>query len=312
MKILITDPNGHVGRKLIPELLGPEFSVRVIARDTSCLPRHMLERVEVVRGSTDDFATLHRALDGVEAMLWCVPSESVELENFRDRYQRLARVACQAIHASRTPRVVTISASGNPVGPGADSISAARAMEEILNHSGAAVRHLRSGWFMDNFQQQAHRICGQGVLAYPIPGHIPLPMVAARDIAEAALQRLVRRDWAGIRTVSILGPGEVSFNQVAFTMERVLNRNVKFTEISANTFIRDLIRSGIDIHAARRMIGMLETWSQGLPWRATQTNELIGPTTLAEWTKRELRPKMHEFGPPGWRLPMRFMEPAIA
>jgi hypothetical protein len=60
MKILIANPNGHVGRKLIPELLGPEFSARVIARDTSCLPRHILERVQVVRGSTDDFATRGR------------------------------------------------------------------------------------------------------------------------------------------------------------------------------------------------------------------------------------------------------------
>ena len=70
MKILVTNPTGRIGRKLVPELLAPEFSVRMIVRDPARLPEEIRQQVEVVRGSTDDAATLRRALDGVEALFW--------------------------------------------------------------------------------------------------------------------------------------------------------------------------------------------------------------------------------------------------
>ncbi len=73
MKILITTPNGCVGRKIVPELLAPEFSVRVITRNLGGLPRDIREQVEIVRGSTDDASTLREALEGVDAMFWCIP-----------------------------------------------------------------------------------------------------------------------------------------------------------------------------------------------------------------------------------------------
>jgi uncharacterized protein YbjT (DUF2867 family) len=74
MKILVTNPTGKIGREIVRELLAPEFSVRVIVRDPARLPHEIREEVEVVRGSTDDAQTLRRALDGVEALFWCVPT----------------------------------------------------------------------------------------------------------------------------------------------------------------------------------------------------------------------------------------------
>jgi len=62
MNILVTNPTGRIGRKLVPELLAPEFSVRVIVRDPARLPQETRHQVEVVPGSTDDAATLRRAL----------------------------------------------------------------------------------------------------------------------------------------------------------------------------------------------------------------------------------------------------------
>src|SRR5207247_4316888 len=67
MTILITTPTGNIGRRVLRELLAPEFSVRVIARDPARLPEEVREQVEVIRGSGDDSATLRLALDGVEA-----------------------------------------------------------------------------------------------------------------------------------------------------------------------------------------------------------------------------------------------------
>src|SRR5262245_33012262 len=113
MKILVTNPTGRIGRRIVPELLAPEFSVRVIARDPARVPAEIRQQVEVVRGSADDAATLRRALDGVEALFWCVPAEPLHQKNVEQHYERFACAAWQAIRQARTPRVVTISTSGS-------------------------------------------------------------------------------------------------------------------------------------------------------------------------------------------------------
>jgi hypothetical protein len=81
MKILVTTPTGKIGRSVVLELLSPEFSVRVIVREPARLPEEVREQAEVVRGSTDDAETLRQALDGVEALFWCVPPESPQETN---------------------------------------------------------------------------------------------------------------------------------------------------------------------------------------------------------------------------------------
>ena len=117
MKVLVTTPTGNIGRRIVPELLAPEFSVRVIVRDPARLPEEVLEQVEVVRGSTDDTALLRDALDGVEALFWCIPTESVHETNVERHYERFACAVWQAIRQAGTPRVVTISAAGKADAP---------------------------------------------------------------------------------------------------------------------------------------------------------------------------------------------------
>ena len=210
MRILVTTPAGKVGRKIVPELIAPEFSVRVITRDPAELPGEIREQVEVVRGSTDDTTTLRRALENVEALFWCVPTPALHETDVRGHFERFARAACRAIRAAGTPRVVTISAVGRGLACNAGPISGLHAMEDILNESGAAIRHLRCGLFMENLLWQAQTVFERGVLSWPIPRHVPLPMVAAGDIADVALRWLVRRDWSGIEAVAIHGPEDLS------------------------------------------------------------------------------------------------------
>ena len=112
MKILVTTPTGKIGRRVLRELLAPEFSVRVVARDPARLPEDVRHQVEVVRGSTDDVATLRCALDGVETLFWCVPAESLQETNVELHYERFACAAWQAVRQAGTPRIVTVSVGG--------------------------------------------------------------------------------------------------------------------------------------------------------------------------------------------------------
>ena len=296
MRILITTPAGNIGQRVLRELLAPEFSVRVIARDPARLPGEIREQVEAVRGSTDDPAALRRALEGVESLFWCVPTESLQETSVRGHYERFARAASRAVREAGTPRVVTISARGKGLAREAGRISALHAMEDILNESGAAIRHLRCGSFMENFLRQARPICERGLLCYPMPGHIPVPMVAVSDIADSALRWLVRRDWTGIAGIAVHGPEDLSFSEAAAVMERILERPVRYGEASANQYVQALVGCGASAEYARSLVEMFAELARGITRTEPRTAESSTATTLAAWTERELLPLVESLG----------------
>lgn len=290
MKILITSPLSNVGRKVLREVLAPEFSVRVLARNPELLPEEARQRVEVVRGSMADAAALTQALDGVEALFWCVPGAPFHERDIRGHYERFARTGLLALRETGTPRVLSISAVGKGLAGDAGPISGLHAMEDILNESGAAIRHLRCAWFMDNLLRQARSLARRGVISYPMAGHVPIAMVAVSDIADVALRWLVRRDWKGIETPAVHGPEDLSYAQAARLIEQTLELPVHYEEVSANQYVRALVRLGATVEYARSRVEMFSRLAQGMSGAEPRTAESTTSTTLATWAQTELRP----------------------
>jgi len=295
MRILVTNPTGRIGRRVLAELLAPEFSVRVIARDPERLPDELRDQVDIVRGSAADAVTLRHALDGVEALFWCVPTESLKETDIEQHYERFARSGWDAIRGARTPRVVTISALGNEAARSSGRFSGLRAMEEILNESGAAIRHLRCGFFMESLLRQVPSISEKGFFSYPMPGKVQIPMTAANDIADAALKSLVRRDWIGIEAVAVHGPEKLSWNQAAGILEQTLERPVQYAEATAKDYFETLIEIGASAEYARLTVEMFSELGQGIMDVEASASEFKTATTFAAWAESELLPVTEAF-----------------
>jgi uncharacterized protein YbjT (DUF2867 family) len=281
-------PVGSVGKRVVRELLAPEFSVRVLTREPGRLTEEIREQVEIFRGSTDDTEALLRALDGVEAMFWCVPAEPLQVSDLQSHFERHARAGCQALRQVGTPRVVGISAGGKGPARNAGPITGLHTMEDILNDSGAAIRHLRCGLIMEDFLSQAQSISQRGLLSYPLPEGTRIPMVAARDIADVALRWLVRRDWTGTGEVAVHGAEDLSFGEAATVLEQVLHRPVRYKEASANQYIQNLVGLGASLEYARGRVNMFSELAQGITRAEPRTFESTTPTTLSEWAETEL------------------------
>jgi uncharacterized protein YbjT (DUF2867 family) len=264
--------------------------VRVLARDPDLLPEEMRGRVEVVRGSMGDVVALTQALEGVEALFWCVPGASLHEKDIRGHYERFARAALLAIRESGTLRVVAISAGGKGLAGGAGPISGLHAMEEILNESGAAVRHLRCAWFMENFLRQARSIARRGVISYPMPADVSIPMVAVSDVADVALRWLARRDWSGVEAVAVHGPEDMSYARAAAVIEQALERPVQYRELPANHYVRALVRLGASIEYARSRVEMFSQLAEGISRAEPRAPETTTSTRLGTWAEKELLP----------------------
>lgn len=288
MKILITTPTGQVGRRIIPELLSPEFSVRVITENPAALPEEIREQVEVVVGSAAEPATMLAALDDIESVYFCIPTAPMAEKDVQGHYERFARVLSGAVQQAGTPRLVTISTVGRDLAQNAGAISGLHGMEEILNQSGAAIRHLRCGLFMESLLPQAPLILERGVFCFPIPGDVPLPMVAAHDVADVALRWLVRQDWNGIENPMVPGPERISCNQAAAVFEAVLERPVQYREAPANQYIQSLAVVGASVEYAQ---GMVQMFAELAKVDADSPVRLARPgisTSLAAWAEKEL------------------------
>jgi hypothetical protein len=121
-----------------------------------------------------------------------------------------------------------------------------------------------------------------------MPGHFPIPMTGVRDIADVALRWLVRRDWRGIEGIAVHGPEDLSYNQAAAVMERILERPVRYQEASANDYVRTLIECGASVEYARSRVEMFSALAQGITRAEPRTAESTTATTLTAWAKREL------------------------
>lgn len=75
--IVVTTPLGQIGRQLLEKLIQEGSSrIRVIERNPSRLPAHVVERVEVVQGSHSEPSVVNEAFKGRRYRVLGVPSRS--------------------------------------------------------------------------------------------------------------------------------------------------------------------------------------------------------------------------------------------
>ena len=84
---------------------------------------------------------------------------------------------------------------------------------------------------MDILLRQIEPIKNQGMFFSPISGDRKLPTCATRDIAAVAAKLLLDHSWSGQDSIPVLGPEDLSFNDMAQIMSEVLGKPVRFQQI---------------------------------------------------------------------------------
>ncbi|RWQ40964.1 MAG: NmrA family transcriptional regulator [Mesorhizobium sp.] len=289
--IVVTTPTGSIGHQVLEILLGSSEPIRVIARDPSRLSSHTRERVEVVQGSHGDIGIVNEAFVGADAVFWLVPP-NVHAENVEAAYVDFSRPACDAIKSRGVKRVVAVSALGHgtAVAGKAGHVSASLAMDDLIASTGVSYRALTMPSFMDNILRQVVPIKNQGMFFWPISGNRKLPTCATRDIAAAAAKLLLDPTWSGQDRVPILGPEDLSFNDMAQIMSQVLGKPVRFEQVSFEAFRAGFIERGASEAFAQAMVDMLEAKNEDLDTAELRTPESTTPTSFRQWCEEVLKP----------------------
>lgn len=289
--IVVSTPTGNIGSQLLPHLLAAGEQVRVIARDPSKLPSDVRDRVEVVQGASDDPAVIDQALAGADALFWVVPP-SFQISDVPAHYLDFTRPAVAAIKAHGVKHVVSVSSLGRKLGMKAGVVSAAHAMEALLESSGAHHRGLWCPSFMDNTLRQLYPIKHQGAFYLPNAADLKVPHACTRDIAATAAKLLLDRSWSGPGGVAVMGPEDLSHNDMAAILSDVLGSPVRYQEISLDAYREVLTSRGASAGMADSLVEMHDAINHGLYNGDVRTPENTTPTSFRQWCEEVLKPAL--------------------
>jgi uncharacterized protein YbjT (DUF2867 family) len=289
--IVITTPTGLIGHQIFDNLLDSGEALRVIARDPSAMPADVRERVDVVEGSHGDLAIVDAAFAGADAVFWLTPPDP-RAPSVHAAYVDFTQPAAEAFKRQGVGRVVGVSALGRgTVWAGhAGYVTASLATDDVIASTGVAYRALTNPSFMDNIVRQAESITRQGSFFSPIDGHRKLPAVATRDIAATASRLLLDTSWSGVDEVPLLGPEDLSFNDMAEIISDVLGTQVRFQQTTFDAYKDRFVGFGMSEAMAQGMTDMAAAKNEGIDNAVARTPENSTPTSFRQWCEEVLKP----------------------
>jgi uncharacterized protein YbjT (DUF2867 family) len=289
--IVITAPTSTIGRQVVETLVSSGERVRVIARDPARLPAHIREHIEVVQGSHSEGNIVSQAFKGADAVFWLVPPDP-KAKTLDAAYVDFTRPACDAFKSQGVNRVVGISAlgRGTAMAGHAGLVTASLAMDDLIASSGVSYRALTMPSFMDNIIRQALPIKTQGMFFSPISGDLKMPACATRDIAGAAVRLLRDTSWSGTGHLAVLGPEDLSFNDMAQIISDVLEKPVRYQQIPFETYKSRFTGFGMSEAMAQGMTDMASAKNDGLDKAEPRTPDNTTPTSFRQWCEEILKP----------------------
>ncbi|WP_394152096.1 NAD(P)H-binding protein [Loktanella salsilacus] len=287
--ILVTTPTGDIGARVLSRIAQSERPLRVVVRDAAKLPRDLIGRIDVVEGSHGDPSVIAQALAQIDSVFW-LPPGSPASANAKEAYVDFSRPFCAALASSQVRHVVGVSALGRGWPKPAGHVTASLQMDDMIAGTGVAYRALACASLMDNLKRQADVISARDVFYLPTAGNLKLPHVAKADIADVASRLLTQTDWSGVDAIPLLGPENLSFEEMASVMTTVLGRPIRFQEMSMEDFGGMMQAAGASEGMAAAMVEMFTAKNEGMDNMVEPPSRAITPTTFRQWCDEELRP----------------------
>ena len=272
----------------------------LLARHPAKLDRATSERADVVEADLSDARAVVLATRDADALLWVAPPTDDPSADPVAWYARLGANAARAVTENGIGRTVFLSSIGAEKRSGAGEIDGLARTEELLDATGAAVLHLRCGYFFTNLLGNLDSM-REGVLKAPMAVDYAQPWVDPRDISEIAAARLLSAGWSGRHVQAVHGPEDLTLTRVAEIISEVTGRRVRAETISQDTLRRSLRAAGLGDKQVEGMAGMSAVMRDDFTAEDKRSILTTTPTTLAAWAYVHLRPALQ--CPPAERPP---------
>jgi uncharacterized protein YbjT (DUF2867 family) len=274
--ILITGATGTVGRELTWQLLEAGQLVRILTRDAA-KASGLQGQVEIAVGDLDKPETFRTAMEGVERLFLVTASTQQDAN--------VLRVAKDA-GVGHIVKLSTFEAVDPMM---AEHVKWHRQREELIHASGLAWTFLRPTMFMSTALDWTKTIRQEGVFYFP-GGEGKVPAVDPWDVAAVAALALTESGHAG-QAYALTGPQALSFGEMAQVLARILEKPVRYIDISEETAGEEMRKAGLPDYVIDGLVGTFAALRAGRLDDCTEDVERVTgqpPRTFETWCRNHL------------------------
>jgi uncharacterized protein YbjT (DUF2867 family) len=221
MTILVTGSTGTIGSQVVQRLAGETVRIRALVRDDASKGK-LSAGVEPVQGDMTDVGSMRTVLKGVDTLFLLnavVPDETTQALATLD----LAREA-------GIQRIVYLSVFNSALFNDVPHFAAKYLVERVIDAQAVPATVLQPAAFMQN-DLMLRDALKAGVYPQPI-GSVGVAMVDIRDIADAVVAELLRRERAPHplprTTIELVGPDTLTGAEIAAIWASVLGQDVRY------------------------------------------------------------------------------------
>jgi uncharacterized protein YbjT (DUF2867 family) len=280
--IAVMGASGHTGRAIAHRLLDEGEPVRAIGRSADRLDDLRRRGADLAIGDVADTTFLAGALGGVAATYALLPTDRTA-PDYVERQHREGESIAAAIRRSGVRHVVALSALGTDRTSGTGLILGLRAQElRLLRLDDTSLMILRPVSFFENFLDAIDVIRRHGIVADGVSPDLPLPMIAASDIADVAAHALRTRAWTGVEVKELLGPRDMTWRQATHLIGMATGHpDLPYVQLPATDLIDALVADGLSRGFAEQYAEMTAAFNAGLVQPANgRTPANTTPTTF--------------------------------
>ncbi|MCI0612549.1 NAD(P)H-binding protein, partial [bacterium] len=282
---VITGATGNTGSEIARKLLQSGKKVCGIARDKNRLKSLEAQGAEIRQGSLDDSKFLANTFEGATAVYAMIPTDQ-RAEDLFAYMNRIGESIYKALRQSKVPNVVNLSSIGAALPSGTGPISGLHHQEQRLNQLEANVLHLRPTFFMENFLVDIPVIREMGIMGSPARPDVILPMIATKDIGDAAADRLNRLNFKGKTVLDLLGPRDVAFAEAAKILGAAIGKpDLPYVQFSYEDAEKGMVQGGLSADIAEKYVEMYRSFNDGVIKPIPRKPENITPTTIEQFAK---------------------------
>lgn len=273
--IVVVGATGEQGGAVARDLLARDVAIRALVRNPTAERARTLDAsgAELAKADLEDEASLREAFasaSAVFAMASPTPDGGVKAE--AEHGKAIARAA----RGAGVPYLVYSSVGGVERDTGIPHFESKREIELLLLDLGVPSTFIRPAFFMDNFTRFMAPTQEDGTLVVrlPMPGDVPLQMIAVADVAAASVAALLDPSRVPDGAIEIAGD-ELTGEQVAAAFGEHRGMPARFEELPTTVLDDD-------------MKAMFQWFSNPPAYLAdlTVTRELVSEAlSFAQWLK---------------------------
>lgn len=243
--IAVMGATGRTGSRITELCLKAGEKVRALGRSKSKLSELERAGAEVLEGDASDAAFLTRAFRGADAVYTLLPYD-VQKPNYLAEQDRTGEAVANAVRESGVRHVVFLSSVGADQPSGTGPVASLHAQEERLRRiESTNVLILRPGSFFENFYDSLGIIKQEGINCDSVMPDLALPMIATRDIADAAVVALGARDFRGVVVRELLGPRDLTYAEATSILGgRIGKPHLKYVQLPYADMTKALVQAG--------------------------------------------------------------------